>query len=239
MDALNRKFGDLQSAQGASSDLTDRLAKAQDNTATLQKRIDALSAENDRLKAAAQAAAEKAARLSAAAAQQPAATAQPAGQKGGQQSSAQELASLKARFAALGSSYSAYTTREDPLLEARGDKGLIDTKAYLDDFLGSKPVQEAFPGLYDRIKRYDQGFLAAGRTNAVQDVLDVVIEMSRQKTADSSLEVPGRAAGCVQKRSRHDRSPEGPAGLDEVRAAGLRRVLGQKLSESSCDVGIE
>ena len=204
MDALNRKFGDLQGAQGVSGDLSVRLATAQNNAAALQKRIDSLSAENDKLKAAAQAAADNAAREGAAA-QQTAATAPSTGQKDGQQSAAQELASLKARLAALGSSYSAYTAREDPLLEAKGDQGLIDTKAYLDDFLGSKPVQETFPGLYDRIRRYDQGFLEAGRTNAIQDVLDVVIEMSRQKTADGrSRYLTGQLAAHKNDRDMTD-----------------------------------
>ena len=150
------------------------LQGSKDNAAALQQKIDALAAENQRLKTAAdKAAADAAARQAAAAGQQSA------------PGSSQDLASLRARLAALSSGYSAYTSREDPLLKARGDTGLVDTKAYLDDFLGSKPMEETFPGLFERIKRYDEGFLSAGRANAIQEVLDVVIEMSKQATPDA------------------------------------------------------
>jgi hypothetical protein len=173
--ALSSRFGTLSKATGSSSDLSQRLSQAEDNDAALQRRIDALDAENQRLKAAADTkAAETASRQNIPATQQP-----------GRQGGTQEVAALRARMSALGSSYSAYTSREDPLLAARGDSGLVDTKAYLDDFLGSRPVEETFPGLYERIQRYDQGFLAAGRSNAIQEVLDVVIEMSKQKSRDA------------------------------------------------------
>jgi len=150
------------------------LQGSKDNAVALQKKIDALAAENQKLKTAAdKAAADAAARQVAAAGQQSA------------PGSSQDLATLRARLAALSSGYSAYTSREDPLLAARGDTGLVDTKAYLDDFLGSKPMEETFPGLFERIKRYDEGFLSAGRANAIQEVLDVVIEMSKQATPDA------------------------------------------------------
>ncbi len=150
------------------------LQGSKDNAAAFQKKIDALAAENQRLKTAAdKAAADAAARQATAVGQQSA------------PGSSQDLASLRARLAALSSGYSAYTSREDPLLKARGDMGLVDTKAYLDDFLGSKPMEETFPGLFERIKRYDEGFLSAGRANAIQEVLDVVIEMSKQATPDA------------------------------------------------------
>ncbi len=176
MDALNKRFGDFTAAQGASSDLAQRLSRAEDNAANLQKKVDALGAENQKLKSQTdKAAADAAAKQAAAARQQTA-------QSGG---SGQDLASLRARLAALSSGYSGYTSREDPILQAKGDQGLVDSKAYLDDFLGSRPMEETFPGLFERIKRYDQGFLSAGRSNAIQEVLDVVIEMSKQTTPDA------------------------------------------------------
>jgi len=188
MDALTRRFGDLQSAQGASGDLATRLSKAESGAAALQKKIDALSSENERLKAAAEKSAADAAARQASLQQQPTSQAQTgSGSSSSAPSSAQELASLKAKLSALSGSYSSYTSREDPLLQTRGDKGLVDAKPYLDNFLGSPPVRETFPGLYDRIKRYDQGFLAAGRANAIQDMLDVIIELSKKKSPDGRL----------------------------------------------------
>ena len=159
MDAMNRKFGDLAAAQGASGDLASRLSRAEDNAAALQKKIDALGAENQKLKAVADKASAQAADADAAA--------------------------LRSRLAALAGSYQAYASREDPILAREGDQGLVDAKPFRDSFLSSKAVEEAFPGLDVRVERYDQGFLSAGRTNAIQEVLDVIIEMSKQASPDA------------------------------------------------------
>ena len=101
----------------------------------------------------------------------------------------QTLKDLQARFAALDQAYKTYISREDPVLSAKGDGGLVDTKTYLDSFLGSTSVESAFPGLFDRIKRYDEGFQSAGRSDALQDALDVVIQLSRQKAPDKRQKI--------------------------------------------------
>jgi hypothetical protein len=157
VDALQKQVSDLTAAQGASGD-----------AGLLQKKVDALDAENRNLRAQADKAAAHAA-----------ARAQSTGV------STQEAAALRARLAALASGYQAYTSREDPILVRQGDQGLVDAKPYRDEFLSSKAVEEAFPGLYERIERYDLGFLTAGRTNAIHEVLDIVIEMSKQTTPDA------------------------------------------------------
>lgn len=93
----------------------------------------------------------------------------------------QKLKDFQDRFTALEQAYETYTSQEDPVLSNRGDQGLVDTKVYLDSFLGSTPLEGAFPGLLARIKRYNDGFQSAGRSDALQDALDVVIQLSRQK----------------------------------------------------------
>ena len=50
-------------------------------------------------------------------------------------------------------------------------------------------MESAFPGLFDRIKRYDEGFQSAGRSDALQDALDVVIQLSRQKAPDKRQKI--------------------------------------------------
>jgi hypothetical protein len=175
--ALSAQVDTLQkqvaSAQGSSTDLANRLSRAEGNAAALQKKIDALDAENQRLQAAADKAAADAANRQATSSQQ------------AQGATSQDLAASRARLAALAASYQAYASREDPILAREGDQGLVDAKPYRDDFLSSKAVEAAFPGLDVRIERYDQGFLSAGRTNAIQEVLDVVIEMSKLATPDA------------------------------------------------------
>ena len=97
---------------------------------------------------------------------------------------AQRLKSLTERFAALDKNYKNYTALEDPVIGAKGSEGLVDTKAYLDSFLGSNAMDETFPGLLARIKRYDQGFQSVGRTDALQDVLDIAIGFTQARTAE-------------------------------------------------------
>ena len=101
----------------------------------------------------------------------------------------QKLKDFQDRFSALEQAYNTYTAQEDPVLSSKGDQGLVDTKAYLDSFLGSKPLEGAFPGLLARIKRYNDGFQSAGRSDALQDALDVVIQLSRQRAPDKRQKI--------------------------------------------------
>ncbi|HUI72488.1 MAG TPA: hypothetical protein VL354_18355 [Spirochaetia bacterium] len=91
---------------------------------------------------------------------------------------------LQSRFDALDRSYKDYVGKEDPVLKAKGDAGLMDTKAYFDAFFRSTALQGTFPGLADKVKRYDMGFQSAGRSDAIQDAITIVINYSRQKTPD-------------------------------------------------------
>jgi peptidoglycan hydrolase CwlO-like protein len=97
---------------------------------------------------------------------------------------AQQLSELQGRITALNASYNSYVSLEDPLLASRGSAALLDTKAYLDAFLGSKSVNDLFPGILERIRRYDMGFEATGRTAALQDALDVVVALTQAKDGE-------------------------------------------------------
>jgi hypothetical protein len=91
---------------------------------------------------------------------------------------------MQSRFDALDKSYKDYVGQEDPVLKAKGDAGLMDTKPYFDAFFRSSPIQGAFPGISDRVKRYDLGFQEAGRSDALQDAITIVVNYSRQRTPD-------------------------------------------------------
>ncbi len=101
----------------------------------------------------------------------------------------QKLKDFADRFSALELAYKTYASREDPVLSAKGDHGLMDTKPYLDSFLASKPVEGAFPGLVGRVKRYYVGFQSAGRSDALQEALDTVIQLSRQKAPEKRQKI--------------------------------------------------
>ncbi|HUI72411.1 MAG TPA: hypothetical protein VL354_17970, partial [Spirochaetia bacterium] len=73
---------------------------------------------------------------------------------------------MQTRFDAMDKVYRDYVNREDPVIKAKGDAGLMDTKPYFDAFFRTAAVQGTFPGLADRVKRYDLGFQSAGRSDA-------------------------------------------------------------------------
>ena len=83
-------------------------------------------------------------------------------------------------FAKIESSYNRYTEREDNLLGQYGEEGLIESKLYLDNFLAS--AEDIFPGLWQRIKKYDRAFELAGRSSAMRDAADIIYELSTRNT---------------------------------------------------------
>jgi DNA repair exonuclease SbcCD ATPase subunit len=147
---------DLAARRSDLSSSQDSLAAARQENARLLARIDTLTAD---LKSASQLASQG---LSA----------------------TQRLRALIDRIDSMQRSYKEYTGREDPVLAAKGQQGLLDTKPALDSFLGSAGMEETFPGLLARIKRYDQAFQSSGRSDALQEAVSVVIDYSRQQTAE-------------------------------------------------------
>jgi len=107
-----------------------------------------------------------------------------AAEKGDVASLQQQLKQMQDKFAAMDKSYKDYVSREDPVLKTKGDAGLMDTKPYFDAFFRTSPIQGTFPGLADRVKKYDMGFQDAGRSNGIQDAITIVINYARQKTPD-------------------------------------------------------
>jgi hypothetical protein len=96
----------------------------------------------------------------------------------------QKLKDAQDRFDAMDKSYKDYMSQEDPVLKAKGDAGLMDTKPYFDAFFRAASIQQSFPGISDRVKRYDQGFQSAGRSDAIQDTITIVVNYARQKTPE-------------------------------------------------------
>lgn len=92
--------------------------------------------------------------------------------------------SYQDRFDAMDRSYKDYVSQEDPVLKAKGEAGLMDTKPYFDAFFRSAPIQGTFPGISDRVKRYDLGFQSAGRSDAIQDAITIVVNYSKQRTPE-------------------------------------------------------
>ena len=94
----------------------------------------------------------------------------------------QRVQEMQTRLDGMNRAYQDYVGAEDPVLKARGDAGLMDTKPYLDGFFQSAAIRQTFPGIAERVRRYDLGFQMAGRSDALQDAITVVINYSRQRT---------------------------------------------------------
>jgi len=88
------------------------------------------------------------------------------------------LEAIEASYNRILASYRQYASAEDSLLSAKGDAGLIEAKRHLNDFLSS--AEEAFPGLWNRIKRYDSAFERTGRAGALEELKDILYELSQR-----------------------------------------------------------
>ena len=93
------------------------------------------------------------------------------------------LENVEKRYNRLVESYQEYARQEDALLAARGDDALVQSKLYLNAFLSAS--DESFPGLWERIKRYDEAFEKAGRASPAQDLSDILFELSVRDRSDS------------------------------------------------------
>jgi hypothetical protein len=181
LESLRSSYAGLARDKTSSeAKLADSLAKTEAENARLLTQIDGLKSDLVKAGQAATSQQEQAQLLQQQLQQQQ----QTAAQAPLNQVDAQRLKTLADRFASMDKGYKSYTALEDPIVGAKGSEGLVDTKAYLDSFLGSKAVDETFPGLLARIKRYDQGFQAVGRSDALQDVLDIAIGFSQTKTVE-------------------------------------------------------
>jgi septal ring factor EnvC (AmiA/AmiB activator) len=83
--------------------------------------------------------------------------------------------------------YSEYALGEDEILKKQGAEGLVETKVYLDRFLASKEVAEIFPGLWERIKKYDNAFEKVGRDFTLQELSDIIYDLASLDTKGERL----------------------------------------------------
>jgi hypothetical protein len=90
----------------------------------------------------------------------------------------ERLAKIEKDFRDIRGKYVYYADKEDSVLNNQGDDGLLETKLYLDEFLTYESMESTFPGLWRRIKKYDQAFEKEGRKAALQDVIDIVYDLS-------------------------------------------------------------
>ncbi|MBN1836104.1 MAG: hypothetical protein JW820_09660 [Spirochaetales bacterium] len=115
----------------------------------------------------------------------------------------QRLEALEARYNRLVEGYQDYVSKETSLLAGRGSAALAETKVHLNAFLAAN--EETFPGLWVRIKRYDEAYETAGRRGAAQEISQILYELSL-------LNDPGERAAYLERETA--RYPEDPIMLE-------------------------
>jgi len=100
----------------------------------------------------------------------------------------QRLLRIEKSFKDLRQAYARYAATEDQILKTEGATGLLESKLKLDSFLTSDMMQSAFPGLWNRIKKYDRAFQDVGRDVAIQDLADIVYDLTLFDTPDARLQ---------------------------------------------------
>jgi hypothetical protein len=82
--------------------------------------------------------------------------------------------------------YQNYARRDDAAINRAGGEvsGIVEAKTILNEFFAAEPVQTAFPGLADRIGRYDRAFFAAGRDEALMKAADFALRLSTRRTRE-------------------------------------------------------
>jgi chromosome segregation ATPase len=88
------------------------------------------------------------------------------------------LSEYEEAYNVLRERYGQYGEREEAILSESDRPDLLAAKLELDKFLASDIVREVFPGLIERLKRYDRAFEEAGRETVAQEVIEIVYDMS-------------------------------------------------------------
>jgi hypothetical protein len=166
-NSLQDRVGELEQELSSRVALIETLQKER---AAMEQQVSSLKADIERLRGAAEAEAAAHQAETEATAKASAAVEAELEQK------VARLQRVEQRYQKLVDGYQEYASREDALLQGRGETALTESKLYLNAFLAAS--EEMLPGLWERIKRYDEAFEKAGRSSAIQDVSDILYELS-------------------------------------------------------------
>ena len=111
----------------------------------------------------------------------------------------ERLKKMSEDYVKVQTAYGAYARNEDGVVRTQSLEEMALGKSYLDSFLSSPAVRSAFPGLLERIKRYDRAFERAGRISALEDMLDVIKAANALKTKADKIAFLRKKAGEIQK----------------------------------------
>jgi len=179
--AVEQRAGEAEKLQARLAEVEQELEDSQALAASLQREKDMLSGERDSLRTEVDSLREQlaSARQSA---QEATAKMEAALNDEAMKQKLARLEAIEANYNRIVASYRDYVAKEDSLVSEQGEEdGLLKARVHLNAFLSS--TEDSFPGLWNRIERYERGFEKAGRTGALEDVSDVLYELSLLRTA--------------------------------------------------------
>ncbi len=191
---VEQRAGEAEKLQARLAEVEQGLKDSQALAASLQREKDMLSEERDSLRKEVE---SLNAQLASArqAAQASDARLQEVLNDAAMKQKLARLEAIEANYNRIVASYKEYVALEQEDLSSTKseDDGLTKARVHLNAFLTS--TEDSFPGLWNRIESYERGFERAGRSGALQDVGEVLYELSmlrtaaeRQKYLDSELQ---------------------------------------------------
>jgi len=85
------------------------------------------------------------------------------------------------------SSYYTYKRAEDKIIKRGATKEFVEGKSFLDEFLASDKMENIFPDLISRIKKYDRAFEEMGRESALKYTTTIIDQLTGYKTIGERL----------------------------------------------------
>ena len=93
----------------------------------------------------------------------------------------QRLTQIASQYDTLSQAYQSYQIEEDRRISQGGSGSLVAARAQLESFLTNPSVQRVFPGLRDRILRYERAYIEAGQKESLYNAITIVDTAFRLK----------------------------------------------------------
>jgi phage shock protein A len=85
----------------------------------------------------------------------------------------QRLNQIASQYDALSQAYQSYKSEEDRIIGQSGSGNLVAARSQLESFLTDSAVQRIFPGIRDRILRYERAYIEAGQKESLYNAMTI------------------------------------------------------------------
>lgn len=165
---LARRDGEISDLEARLSRQEQELTRESNRLSALNTRISNLEEENGRLERELDVTETSSQRLNA----------QTRERIAGLEERVEQLSRVAEDYNSMIEAYTEYARNEDRLAQSMEGRAILQGKIALDRFLSAPEVQDAFPGLIQRIKNYDRAFEAAGKEAVILELADEIYALS-------------------------------------------------------------